>query len=336
DTATGHVGDAVTTGLAPRDASQRPGATPQSASSAVQTAGGAPQAVSAGAPLPTQATAPKGLGAPGKPAAESASAAAALGDTQAASPPGGTVAQSAPGPVLTPAQIQARVLKRKALGLEGAMAAKIQKQELAEDANRVAALMQKDRVENAGPAVGTVVPQPVQPVQWSQPAAQASDTVARNRPAASRDVMAPAQAMAPAFASNPDLPALSPSPRAATAIEAAMHGPVEQLGSAMDARSSPAGTPPLAAIANVAPQASQRVVQPQQAAELAPADLDPFEASLDASDVQSPEMTGAPPAPVRQQREERIAEAIGAQLMAQQARIELVNVPELAEVIKKI
>ena len=68
------------------------------------------------------------------------------------------------------------------------------------------------------------------------------------------------------------------------------------------------------------------------------ADAMPAEA-LDPASAQPTDMPGAPPAPVRLEHEQRVAEAIGAQIQAQEVHLAVVNTPEsslLLEVLKEL
>jgi hypothetical protein len=81
-----------------------------------------------------------------------------------------------------------------------------------------------------------------------------------------------------------------------------------------------------------------------QATELAPSDAVPTDPdvlppeALDPSGVQPTDIAGAPPAPVRIQQEQRVAEAVVAQIQAQEVHLAVVNTPESLplEVLKSL
>jgi hypothetical protein len=207
-------------------------------------------------------------------------------------------APAGPGPVLTPAQFQARALKRKAIGLDGGVHAHKQAQAAAHSAS--AARDKQAVVDAAALAAGVAPPQPV---QWKQAAASAPSAVGSVSAAAQRasDVRAHPAALAPVT------PAAQASMRQATE-------PVAVVAAATTSSAAPSAT-------------DVRLSTPGQALEGGQTDA-VEDAALDPRSVDHTDIPGAPPAPVRLQREQKVIEAVVAEIQAQQVHLAVVNTPE--------
>jgi hypothetical protein len=195
---------------------------------------------------------------PATPAVDPA-ASDSLPDTAAGAPSSSQTS----APVLTPAQFQARALKRKAIGLDGGLPGQAQ----------------------------------LKQAQAAAAKAQRADAVRDKEPGVGAAAVAPALVPPPMQGAQP--PATLPS-AATTAV------------SGVAARAAGAEMP-LAAI-----QSTAQIDQ----------DDDMTADALDSSWEGPTDMAGAPPAPVRLEREQQLAEALGAQIQAQQVHLAVVNTPE--------
>jgi hypothetical protein len=221
---------------------------------------------------------------------------------------------------LTPAQLQARAMKRKALGLDGRLSTQAAgKHEAAAPARR----------EHA------VVPSPALPAAAAMSPQLGHSTSVAARPASNYARAQPMNAVRDTGPQEPHAQAAATTASSTTTV------------SDMPARGSSQPRAPsiaddaqeLAAAAPASGLASTAAPLPALASSSAPASV-PVSSDLDVWDVQPVDASGQTPAPVRHAREERAAEALGAQILAQEVRLATVNTTPLEsplqEVIRKL
>jgi hypothetical protein len=196
-----------------------------------------------------------------------------------------------PGAALSPLQLHTRMLKRRALGLDGGLRPQATSLGASASPQGHAAARGEDLAGGAAAmAMGGMPP------QHSAGPSTAMQSPARTQPISVAASTAPGSAAVP------------------SAMGAAAAGAVPMLPSDFLPETPADLVPTLAA--DLAPEPPAEI-GPAMAPELAQAPPPPSE--------EGAQMPGALPAPLRQQRQEQIAQEIGAQVQAQALRIEQVN-----------
>jgi hypothetical protein len=224
----------------------------------------------------------------------------------------------------TPARLQARAMKRKALGLDGRLPTRAAgKHEAAAPARREHAVVPSPALSTAAamsPQLGHSTSVPARPASNAL-RAQPMDAVHDTGPQEPHAQAAATTASSTTTVS--DMPARGSSqPRAPSIADDA-----QELAAAAPASGLASTAAPLPALASSSAPTS------------VPASV-PVSSDLDVWDVQPVDASGQAPAPVRHAREERAAEALGAQILAQEVRLATVNTTPLEsplqEVIRKL
>jgi hypothetical protein len=224
----------------------------------------------------------------------------------------------------TPARLQARAMKRKALGLDGRLPTR------AAGKHEAAAPARREHAVVPSPALPAAAAMSPQLGHSTSVAARPASNYARAQPMNAIRDTGPQEPHAQAAATTAsstttvsDMPARGSSqPRAPSIADDA-----QELAAAAPASGLASTAAPLPALASSSAPAS------------VPASV-PVSSDLDVWDVQPVDASGQAPAPVRHAREERAAEALGAQILAQEVRLATVNTTPLEsplqEVIRKL
>jgi hypothetical protein len=258
--------------------------------------------------------------------------------------------EAAPSLALTPVQLRERAIKRKALGLDGGLPkSKSSAHTVQESHDATSAVAVAVAVAGAAAVASTHQPNP-QHAQPQHAQAQVQPPHARARDVV--PVVREAQRATPATQANP---AMRAATKVATPQPLASKAPVRRAEAAMRATPATPATPPTPANTPVA-AAHAADAQPAQvpsaaaSADSAPAtqvasDDAPSAKETRLRDMDPIDASGELPAPVQEEKlqrvtQERVAQEVGAQVMAQQVHLNLVNTtPQdspLVEIIKEL